>query len=139
MAQFFYYLLLYLFVTCVGIGSVWLGMPSICNEGETMSKRPPANTTGKLALADKRKQARQIFDREQRERDRRDLISLVGKNSSFAVASGPKTVTGRNDRHAAHVASTEKARLHADLLAESTNIPAHGISDVAEKILFDGD
>ena len=104
-----------------------------------MSKRPPANTTGKLALADKRKKARQIFDREQWEHDRRDLLSLVGKSSSFAVASGPKTVTGRNDRHAAHVVSTEKARLHADLLAVSTNICARSISDMAEKILFDGD
>ena len=70
MAQFFYYLLLYLFVTCVGIGSVQLGVPSICNKGETLSKRPPVNTntTGKLALAGKRKQARQILDQEQRER-----------------------------------------------------------------------
>ena len=57
-----------------------------------MSKRPPANTTGKLALAGKLKQARQILDREQRELDRRDLLSLVGKNSS--IASGPETVTG---------------------------------------------
>jgi hypothetical protein len=29
-----------------------------------MSKRPPANTTGKLALAGKRKQESQIFGRE---------------------------------------------------------------------------
>ena len=39
-----------------------LGVPSICNKGETMSKRPPANSTGKLALAGKRKQAHQILD-----------------------------------------------------------------------------
>ncbi len=66
-----------------GIGSVRLGEPSICNKGETLSKRPPVNTntTGKLALAGKRKQVRQILDREQRERDRRDLLSSEGKNS----------------------------------------------------------
>jgi len=118
------------------LGSVRLGVPSICNKGDTMSKSPPANTTGKLALACKCKQARQILDREQRKRDRRDLLSLVGKNSS--VASGPKTVSGRNDRYATCVASAEKACLHTDLLVVSTNIRAHGISDVAEKIVFDG-
>jgi len=82
-----------------------------------MSKRPPPNTAGKLALAGKRKQARSVMDREQRERDRRDLLSLVGKNSLLAVASRPKTATGRNDRYAACVASTEKASLHAYSLA----------------------
>ena len=104
-----------------------------------MSKRPPmANTTGKLALAGKRKQARQILDREHRERNRRDLLSLVGKNSSLAVASWPG-MPCRNERYAARVASAEKARLDIDLLAVSTDIRAHGISDVAEKIVFDGD
>ena len=39
-----------------------------------MSKRPPL---GKLALAGKRSRARQLLDREQRERDRRDLLSLA--------------------------------------------------------------
>jgi hypothetical protein len=76
-----------------------------------MSKRPPPNTAGKLALAGKRKQARLVMDRKQRECDRRDLLSLVGKNSSLAVASGPKTATGRYDRYAARVASAEKASL----------------------------
>ena len=42
-----------------------------------MSKRPPLGTTGKLALAGKRNHARQLLDRKQRERDRRDLLSLV--------------------------------------------------------------
>jgi hypothetical protein len=66
-----------------------------------MSKRPrpPPNTTGKHALAGKRKQVRSILDREQREHNPRDLLSLVGKNSSLAVASGLKTATGRNDRY----------------------------------------
>ena len=50
-----------------------------------------------------------------------------------------QTVTGRNDRYAACIASAEKARLHTDLLAASTNIRVHGISDVVEKIVFDGD
>jgi hypothetical protein len=105
-----------------------------------MSKRPPmANTTGKLALAGKRKQARQILDRKHRERNRRDLLSLVGKNSSLAVASWPGMPSGRNERYAVRVASAEKARLDIDLLAVSTDIRAHGISDVAEKIVFDGD
>jgi hypothetical protein len=85
-------LLLFLFVTCVGIASVRLGGPSIHNhnKGETMSKRLPLGTTGKLALAGKRSRARQLLEREQRERDRRDLLSLVGKNSSlmFPVAAG---------------------------------------------------
>jgi hypothetical protein len=80
---------------------------------------------------------RQILGREQRERDHRDLLSLVGKNSS--VVSVPETVTGRNDRYVARVASAEKAHIHTDLLAVSTNICAHGISDVVEKIVFDGD
>ena len=114
-----------------------LGVLSICNKGETMSKRPPANSTGKLALAGKRKQAHQILDCKQRERDSRALLSLVGKNSS--VASGPKTVTCHNDRYAACITSAETAHLHTDLLAISKNICAHGISDVAEKIVFDGD
>ena len=42
-----------------------------------MSKRPPLGTSGKLALAGKRKLARQLLDLEQRERDRRGLLSLV--------------------------------------------------------------
>ena len=41
-----------------------------------MSKRPPL---GKLAQAGKRSRERQLLEREQRERDRRDLLSLVGK------------------------------------------------------------
>jgi hypothetical protein len=104
-----------------------------------MSKRLPSNTTGKRKLAGKRKQARQILDHEQRERNCRYLLSLLGKNSSFAVASGPETVTGCNDRYAACVASAEKAHLHADLLAVLTDICAHSISNVSEKIVFDGD
>ncbi len=56
--------------------------PSIIThiKGETVSKRPPL---GKLGLAGKRIRERQLLDREQRERDRRDLLSLVGKNSSL--------------------------------------------------------
>ena len=51
----------------------------------------------------------------------------------------PETITVRNDRYAPHVASAEKARIHTDLLAVLTNIRAHGISEVGEKIVFDGD
>ena len=97
-----------------------------------MSKRPPL---GKLALAGKRNHERQLLDREQRECDRRDLLSLVGKNSSLAVSSSSGQDTpSRNERYAARVASAEKARLSID-----TNIRVHGITDVAEKIVFDGD
>jgi hypothetical protein len=42
-----------------------------------MSKRPPLGTSGKLALAGKHKLARQLLDHEQRERNRRGLLSLV--------------------------------------------------------------
>ena len=70
MIQFIFCHLLFLFVTCVGIASVRLGGPSIHNKGETMSKRPPLGTTGKLALAGKRNCVRQLLDRKQRERDR---------------------------------------------------------------------
>ena len=100
-----------------------------------MSKRPPL---GKLALAGKRNRERQLLDRERRECDRRDLLSMVGKNSSLAVSSSSGQGTpSRNKRYAARVASAEKARLNVDLL--STDIRAHGITDVAEKIVFDGD
>ncbi len=103
-----------------------------------MSKRPPLGTTGKLALAGKRNRARQLLDREQHERDRRDLLSLVGKNSSLAVSScSGQGTPSRKERYAARVASAEKARLNVDLL--STDIRAHGITDVVEKIVFDGD
>jgi hypothetical protein len=83
-----------------------------------MSKRPPLGTTGKLALAGKRNHARQLLDCKQRERDRRDLLSLVGKNSSLAVSSGSRQGTpSRDKRYAARVASAEKARLNVALSA----------------------
>jgi len=60
---------------------------------------------------------------------------LVGKNSSLAVSScSGQDTPSRHERYAARVASIEKARLNAD-----TDIRAHGITDVAEKIVFDGD
>ena len=61
-----------------------------------MSKRPPL---GKLSLASKRGRARQLLDREQRERDRRDLLSSVGKNSSLAASScSGQDTPSRNER-----------------------------------------
>jgi hypothetical protein len=63
-----------------------------------MPKRPPLCTTGKLALAGKRNRARQLLDREQRERNRRDLLSLVVKNSSLAVSSGSGQGTPSQDK-----------------------------------------
>ncbi len=64
-----------------------LGGPSIHNKGETMLKRPPLGTTGKLALAGKRNRARQLLEREQRERNRRDLLSLVGLSEIASCAA----------------------------------------------------
>jgi hypothetical protein len=98
-----------------------------------MSKRPPL---GKFALAGKRSREHQLLDRKQCERDCRDLLSLVGKNSSLAVSSSSGQDTpSHNERYAARVASAEKARLSVD-----TNIRAHdGITDVAKKNVFDGD
>ena len=98
-----------------------------------MLKRPPL---GKLSLASKRGRARQLLDREQRERDRRDLLSSVGKNSSLAASScSGQDTPSRNERYAARVASIEKARLNAD----ADILRAHGITDVAEKNVFDGE
>jgi len=108
-----------------------------------MSKRPPL---GKLALAGKRNHERQLLDCEQREHDRRDLLSLVGKNSSLAVSSSTsgQGTPSRNERYAARVASAEKARPSSPpaavvVASVDTNIRAHGITDVVEKIVFDGD
>ena len=102
-----------------------------------MLKRPPLGTTGKLALAPgKCSHAHQLLDREQRERDRRDLLSLVGKNSSLAVSScSGQDTPSRNERYASRVASAEKAHLSV----VDTDIRAHGITDVAEKIVYDGE
>ena len=52
-----------------------------------MSRRPPLVTTGKLALAGKHNCAHQLLDHEQHEHDCRDLLSLVGKNSSLATCN----------------------------------------------------
>ena len=142
MIQFIFRHLIFLFVTCVGIASVRLVGPSIHNKGETMSKRPPLGTTGKLALAGKHNRACQLLDREQCERNRRDLLSLVGKHSSLAVSScSGQGTPSRNERYAAPVASAEKACLNVDLLLADvlTDIGVHGITDVAKKIVFIGD
>ncbi len=105
-----------------------------------MSKRPPLCTTGKIALAGKRNREHQLLDREQRERDRRDLLSLVGKNSSLAVSSGSGQGTPSQDkRYAARIASAEKACLSVARSAVSTDNRAQGMPDVSEKIVFDGD
>jgi hypothetical protein len=100
-----------------------------------MSKRPPLGTTGKLALAGKRSCVRQLLEREQRERDRRDLLSLVGKNSSlmFPVAAGkthhPAT------KGMLHALQALRRLVYASILIFVRS--AHGITDVAEKIVFD--
>ena len=58
-----------------------------------MSKRPTLGTSGKLALAGKRKLARQLLDREQRECDRRGLLSLVaGRRPDYRATDGVTVV-----------------------------------------------
>jgi hypothetical protein len=58
-----------------------------------MSKRPPLGTSGKLALAGKRKLARQLFDREQQERNRRGLLSLVAsRHLDYRATNGVAVV-----------------------------------------------
>jgi len=58
---------------------------------------------------------------------------------SLAVSSGSGQGTpSLDEEYAAHVASTEKAHLNVALSAVSTDIRAQGITDVAEKIVFDG-
>jgi len=58
-----------------------------------MSKRPPLGTSGKLALAGKRKLVRQLLDREQRERNRRGLLSLVaGHRPDYQANNGVAVV-----------------------------------------------
>jgi len=72
-------------------------------------------TSGKLALAGKRKHTRQLLESEQRQHNRRDLLSLLGKNSSLAVTVESNTPSGRNERYAVCIASAEKACSSVDL------------------------
>ncbi len=54
-----------------------------------MLNRPPLGTSGKLALAGKRKLARQLLDHEQRERDCRGLLYLVdGHRPDYRATNG---------------------------------------------------
>ena len=52
-----------------------------------MSKMPPMVTNGKLANASKRKHAHQVLESEQRQLDRRELLSSIGNNSVPAAAA----------------------------------------------------
>ncbi len=72
---------------------------------ETMSKRPPI-IGGKISLASQRKKSRQLLESEQRQRDCVDLLLLVGRNSSLAASVAPGTLSGRDERYDARVAST---------------------------------
>ncbi len=94
-----------------------------------MSKRPPI-AGGKIALASQRKKSRQLLESEQRQRDRADLLLLVGRNSLLAASVAPGTPSGRDERYAARVASAEKARNSIDLTVIRTN------SYVVEKIVY---
>ena len=56
-------------------------------------KRPPLGTSGKLVLIGKRKLARQLLDREQRERNCRGRLSLVaGRRLNYRATNGVAVV-----------------------------------------------
>jgi hypothetical protein len=136
--QFIFHRLIYLFDGCVGIGSVQMrNRPH--NKGLTMSKMPPVATSGKLAKASKRKHACQELESEQRQHDRRKLFSSIGKNYAPAVVAPPLTPSGRNERYTTCIASAEKPHSVHLSVAGSTDSYVPGISEVAEKIVFDGD
>ena len=99
----------------------------------------PMATSGKLAHAGKRKHTCQVLKSKQRQHDHRDLSSLLGKSSMLAVVAPPYTPSGYNERYAACVASAENPHSVHLSAAGSTDIYAHGISNVVEKIAFDGD
>ena len=84
--QFIFHRLINLFGPCVGIGSVQMrNRPH--NKGLTMSKMPPMATSGKIANASKCKHAHQVLENEQQQRDPRELLSSIGKNSAPAAAA----------------------------------------------------
>ena len=88
MDQFIFHRLIYLFDTCVGIGSVQMrNRPH--NKGLTMSKMPSMANSGNLANASKGKHACQVLESEQQQHDHRELLSLIGKNSAPAVVPPP--------------------------------------------------
>jgi len=80
------------------------------NKGLTMSKMPPMATSGKIANASTLKHARQVLESKQRQRDRRELLSSIGKNSAPAIVAPTLTPSRRNERYAARVASAKKHR-----------------------------
>ncbi len=57
-----------------------------------MSKRPPLCTTGKIALAGKRNRERQLLDREQHERDHRDLAAWRRRGGGGSVVVTPSAI-----------------------------------------------
>ena len=89
----FFHRLLYLFITCVGIGSVQMGEPSIRNKGETISNMPRMATSGKLAHAGKRKHAHQLLKSEQRQRNCRNLLYGNGGGSGGVNYCNPERRT----------------------------------------------
>ena len=89
----FFHRLLYLFITCVGLGSVQMGEPSIRNKGETISNMPRMATSGKLAHAGKRKHAHQLLKSEQRQRNCRNLLYGNGGGSGGVNYCNPERRT----------------------------------------------
>ena len=65
-------------------------------------------------------------------------VILVRQEFRTCCVAATDTPSGRNERYAACVASAEKAR-SVHLSAGLTDIYEHSISNVAEKIVFDGD
>ena len=57
MGQFIFHHLLYLFVTCVEIGSVWMGKPSICNKHGLWFALAPAVKTSQAPGGTSRQEA----------------------------------------------------------------------------------
>jgi hypothetical protein len=95
MDQFIFHHLIYLFDTCVGIGSMQIrNRPH--NQGLTMSKMPPTATSGKLAHAGKCKHAHQVLKK------RAAAVQLQGVDifdwQEFHACCGGKVVMGRTTR-----------------------------------------
>jgi len=98
------------------------------------SKRPPIDG-GKNSLAARKKYS-QLQESEQRQRDRAQLLVLVGKQPTPAVPVAPGKPSSTSERYNARVASAEKAR--SSTSTDSTDLCVLS-GGVAEKIVFEGD
>jgi len=94
------------------------------------SKRPPIDG-GKNSLAARKKYS-QLQESEQRQRDRAQLLVLVGKQPTPAVPVAPGKPSSTSERYNARVASAEKAR--SSTSTDSTDLCVLS-GGVAEKIV----